>query len=131
MDKYIDAPTQSPPLTTVPPTTSSQILIGESKLAPTARAINNVTTEIVYDRNEYMFQITTWFSLLFIAVFVLTGILHGSEVFTLIYGILYWLCLPTGHLLLTIYSIANLTDRSWGKFIFDMMILQDMMIFMM
>ena len=44
-----------------------------------------------------------------------TALLHGSEGFSLIHGVWYLLCLPSGYLFLTIYSVANLTDRSWGK----------------
>ena len=50
-------------------------------------------------------------------LFSATAILHGLEGTNLIHGLWYLLCLPSGYLFLTIYSIANLTDRSWGKYL--------------
>ena len=54
--------------------------------------------------------------LLFLAaLFICTALLHGFEGLSVIHGIWYLLCLPSGYLFLTIYSIANMTDSSWGK----------------
>ena len=107
----MDPPTKAP-FTTIKPNVVPTV--------PISTGQHNITNGVIppapiYIRNEYVFQMTTWYTLIFIGIFILTGILHGLEVISLVYGILYWLCLPTGHLLLTIYSIANLTDRSWGK----------------
>ena len=52
---------------------------------------------------------------LLIAIFIVTGMLHPSEFKCLLNGIIYLLCLPSGYLVLNIYSIVNITDRSWGK----------------
>ena len=49
-------------------------------------------------------------------IFIATALLHPSESTCLLHAIWYLLCLPSGYLLLTIYSLCNLTDRSWGKF---------------
>ena len=49
-------------------------------------------------------------------IYIMTAILHPSEVVNLFHGIWYFLCLPTGSLLLIIYSVANLTDRTWGEY---------------
>ncbi|XP_053387364.1 uncharacterized protein LOC123542998 [Mercenaria mercenaria] len=49
-----------------------------------------------------------------VGVFVLTAILHLKECIYLLHGIWYLLCLPAGYLLLMIYSVCNITDRSWG-----------------
>ena len=49
------------------------------------------------------------------ALFICTALLHGFEGLSVIHGIWYLLCLPSGYLFLTIYSVANMTDRSWGK----------------
>ncbi|XP_053391053.1 uncharacterized protein LOC123531044, partial [Mercenaria mercenaria] len=49
-----------------------------------------------------------------VVIFVLTAILHLKECIYLLHGIWYLLCLPAGYLLLMIYSICNITDRSWG-----------------
>jgi len=47
-------------------------------------------------------------------LFCATALLHGAEGLNLIHGLWYLLCLPSGYLFLMIYSVANLTDRSWG-----------------
>ena len=50
-----------------------------------------------------------------VTLFILTALLHPSEATNLVHGIWYFLALPSGSLLLQIYSVANLTDKSWGK----------------
>jgi chitin synthase len=50
-----------------------------------------------------------------VALYIFTALLHPSEFFNLIHGLWYFLCLPSGSLLLQIYSVVNLTDRSWGE----------------
>ena len=50
-----------------------------------------------------------------IGIFILAALLHFTEAACLIHGIWYLLCLPSGYLLLIVYSICNMTDRSWGK----------------
>ena len=49
-----------------------------------------------------------------VTLYICTALLHPSEFTNLVHGIWYFLCLPSGSLLLTIYSVANLTDKSWG-----------------
>ena len=49
-------------------------------------------------------------------IFIAAALLHPNEFTCLFHGIWYLLCLPSGYLLLTIYSLCNLTDRSWGKY---------------
>lgn len=51
---------------------------------------------------------------LLIAIFLVTGMLHPSDFKCLLNGIVYLLCLPSGYLVLNIYSVVNITDRSWG-----------------
>ena len=50
-------------------------------------------------------------------IFTIASFLHPGEILCSVCGIWYILCLPSGFLLLTIYSICNLTDTSWGTFI--------------
>lgn len=50
-----------------------------------------------------------------VGIFLLSALMHPKEALCLMNGIWYLLCLPSGYLLLTIYSIANMTDRSWGE----------------
>lgn len=47
------------------------------------------------------------------SIFLASALLHPKEFTCLLHGIWYILCLPSGYLLLTIYSLCNLTDRSW------------------
>ena len=49
-----------------------------------------------------------------IAAFALAGILHPYEMSDLIWGLLYFLCIPAGYLFLVIYSICNMHVTSWG-----------------
>lgn len=50
-----------------------------------------------------------------IGIFFLAAVLHPTEAACLVDGLWYLLCLPSGYLLLVVYSICNITDRSWGK----------------
>ena len=52
-----------------------------------------------------------------IGIFVSAALLHFTEAYCVIHGIWYLFCLPSGYLLLIIYSICNITDRSWGKYV--------------
>lgn len=66
---------------------------------------------------EFSLQLSpaTMFLFFLIGLFFITALLHGMEGFQLIHGIWYMLCLPSGYILLMVYSLANITDRSWGK----------------
>eukprot|EP00794_Sanderia_malayensis_P016164 gene16164-17787_t len=57
---------------------------------------------------------STLYLMFLIAMFFASALLHGLEGLNLVHGIWYLICLPSGYLFLTIYSVANLTDRSWG-----------------
>lgn len=47
-------------------------------------------------------------------VMIIAGILHPQEFFDLASGILYFLTIPSGYLLLTIYMLTNMHNVSWG-----------------
>ncbi|XP_059143322.1 uncharacterized protein LOC131930739 [Physella acuta] len=47
-------------------------------------------------------------------IFIIAGICHPQEIGCLVHGVLYLLTIPSGYLLLVIYSIINLNDVSWG-----------------
>ncbi|KAM4694876.1 chitin synthase chs-2-like [Discoglossus pictus] len=47
-------------------------------------------------------------------IYVITALLHPQEFSLLIYGLLYIICVPSGYLLLTIYSLVNMHIVSWG-----------------
>ena len=57
---------------------------------------------------------STMYLVLFTLLFILTGFLHFKEFCCLIHGVWYFIALPSGYLILLIYSVANLDDRSWG-----------------
>ncbi|XP_034148233.1 chitin synthase chs-2-like isoform X2 [Esox lucius] len=45
---------------------------------------------------------------------LITAGLHPKEFHLVIYGLLYFICIPSGYLLLTIYSMVNMNNVSWG-----------------
>ncbi|CAL8299942.1 unnamed protein product [Lota lota] len=50
----------------------------------------------------------------FVAVYVITALLHPQEAHLIVYGLLYILAIPAAYLLLSIYSIVNMNNVSWG-----------------
>ncbi|KAK0148640.1 Chitin synthase chs-1 [Merluccius polli] len=48
------------------------------------------------------------------AMYLVTALLHPEEFGMIIYGLMYFICIPSGYLLLTIYSLVNLNIVSWG-----------------
>lgn len=42
------------------------------------------------------------------------GCLHPQEVSALLYGIVYYITIPSMYMLLVIYSVFNMNDVSWG-----------------
>ncbi|XP_038664467.1 chitin synthase chs-1-like [Scyliorhinus canicula] len=57
---------------------------------------------------------TGLFFISMIILFVSTAMLHPQEFPLVIYGLLYIICIPSGYLLLPIYSMVNMNDVSWG-----------------
>ncbi|XP_056622006.1 chitin synthase chs-1-like [Triplophysa dalaica] len=47
-------------------------------------------------------------------LYLLTAALHPQESSLVIYGLLYFICIPSAYLLLAIYSIVNMNNVSWG-----------------
>ncbi|XP_061191089.1 uncharacterized protein LOC133199272 [Saccostrea echinata] len=64
--------------------------------------------------DDFPVSFVTLYLGLLIAIFLVTGAFHPSEFTCLLNGITYLLCLPSGYLVLNIYSVVNITDRSWG-----------------
>lgn len=62
-------------------------------------------------------------------IFIAAALLHPNEFTCLFHGIWYLLCLPSGYLLLTIYSLCNLTDRSWGKYVLQLFYIESSFIY--
>ena len=59
-------------------------------------------------------SVVTWYIALFAVTFTIAAILHFGEWTGLVHSIWYLLGLPSGYLLLLIYSAANLNSQSWG-----------------
>ncbi|GCB69009.1 hypothetical protein scyTo_0008317 [Scyliorhinus torazame] len=57
---------------------------------------------------------TSLFFISMIILFVSTAMLHPQEFPLVIYGLLYIICIPSGYLLLPIYSMVNMNNVSWG-----------------
>uniref|UniRef100_A0A7M5WVI9 chitin synthase n=1 Tax=Clytia hemisphaerica TaxID=252671 RepID=A0A7M5WVI9_9CNID len=98
--RYIDPPTVKPPTTETPGWHNG--------------TVTTTKAPVVYDTYKWMFTPPTWYLFILLGIFFMTAMLHGFEGLSIIHGFWYLLCLPSGYLLLTIYSVANLTDRSWG-----------------
>jgi chitin synthase len=49
-----------------------------------------------------------------VVLYIITAALHPQEFSLVIYGLLYLLCIPSGYLLLAIYSIVNMNNVTWG-----------------
>ena len=94
--------------------------IQERNAEPTAVPTPHPTTTVTTAPNPLEDHLPAAVSTLYLAglsgILIAAALLHPKEFTCLLHGIWYLLCLPSGHLLLTIYSICNLTDRSWGKF---------------
>ncbi|XP_066506270.1 chitin synthase 1 [Hoplias malabaricus] len=47
-------------------------------------------------------------------LYLVTALLHPMEFGMIVYGLMYFICIPSGYLLLTIYSLVNMHIVSWG-----------------
>ena len=78
------------------------------------KAPGNTTTEGPgVDPRKWSFS--TWYLIGLVGLYLLTGLMHPSEFYCLLPGLLYMLFLPASNIFLIIYSLCNITDRSWGK----------------
>ncbi|XP_078327748.1 uncharacterized protein LOC111112966 isoform X4 [Crassostrea virginica] len=84
---------------------------GEGNVSSTVEPITRLPGAI---SDDFPISFVTLYLGLLVAIFIVTGMLHPSEFKCLLNGITYLLCLPSGYLVLNIYSIVNITDRSWG-----------------
>ena len=64
----------------------------------------------------FMFPLTpsNMYLILFTFLFICSGLFHLNEFSCLIHGVWYFISLPSGYLILLIYSVANLNSTSWG-----------------
>ncbi|XP_063437912.1 uncharacterized protein LOC134718963 [Mytilus trossulus] len=63
---------------------------------------------------DFPISITTVYFGCLVGLFFVTGICHLDEFTCLFQGLWFLLCLPSGYIMLIIYSVVNITDRSWG-----------------
>ncbi|KAG5831231.1 hypothetical protein ANANG_G00301620 [Anguilla anguilla] len=49
-----------------------------------------------------------------LVLYLFTALLHPQEFHLLVYGVVYVLSIPSGYLLLAIYSMVNMNNVSWG-----------------
>ncbi|XP_032242861.1 uncharacterized protein LOC5517022 [Nematostella vectensis] len=86
------------------------------KQTPTIPPNSTVATPTVSTSVELMLPagISTLYLGGLAGIFMVAALMHPTEAYCLINGLWYLLCLPSGYLLLTIYSVVNMTDRSWG-----------------
>lgn len=54
------------------------------------------------------------FLILIVTQLVITALLHPREFGCLLYGIIYYITVPSMYCLLIIYSLFNLNDITWG-----------------
>lgn len=80
------------------------------------KIVHTNTTSLTEPKHNLLAAVSSLYLAGLIGVFVIASFLHPGEIHCFFHGIWYILCLPSGFLLLTIYSICNLTDSSWGKF---------------
>lgn len=64
--------------------------------------------------NDDLLSPSLFFVMVLGGCFITGAILHPYEFFCLPPGILYYLCIPAGYLILIIYSFSNLHVVSWG-----------------
>ena len=57
---------------------------------------------------------TSWIIITFFVIPLVTAIFHPQEFNCIYYFPIYWLTLPSMSLLLTIYTVFNLDNVSWG-----------------
>ncbi|CAG2241376.1 CHS1 [Mytilus edulis] len=63
---------------------------------------------------DFPISITTVYFGCLVGLFFVTGLCHLDEFTCLFQGLWFLLCLPSGYIMLIIYSVVNITDRSWG-----------------
>ncbi|XP_041356161.1 uncharacterized protein LOC121373551 [Gigantopelta aegis] len=77
-----------------------------------------IVTDISSDDKDISFELgisaTTFYFICLAGMFILAALLHPREFLCLFHALWYLLCLPSGYLVLNLYSICNITDRSWG-----------------
>ena len=100
------------PAHNVTPTKTSLLAVGNSTLATTILMSTTAAPDLA---DRLPANVSSLYLGGLIGIFFLAAILHPLEAGCLVNGVWYLLCLPSGYLVLIVYSICNMTDRSWGK----------------
>lgn len=99
-------------------TTAASLSLGERNFTSKSSVPTTLTTAASLTLGERLpVAVSSLYLGGLISIFILAALLHLTEAYCLIHGIWYLFCLPSGYLLLIIYSICNITDRSWGKYV--------------
>ncbi|KAL0983717.1 hypothetical protein UPYG_G00131750 [Umbra pygmaea] len=61
-----------------------------------------------------IFSPSALFIIFIVMMNIFTAALHPKEFSLIIYGLVYFVSIPSGYLLLTIYSMVNMNNVSWG-----------------
>ncbi|KAK3584473.1 hypothetical protein CHS0354_005276 [Potamilus streckersoni] len=69
---------------------------------------------IVTAITEGIFHPSVIFLTFLVGIYIIAALLHPKEWFNIVFGLLYFLLIPSGYLLLIIYSLVNLNVVSWG-----------------
>lgn len=80
---------------------------------PTYLNILNVVTGDMVKEGTFITP-TGIFLVSMTVLYLVTAILHPQEFGMIVYGLMYFICIPSGYLLLTIYSLVNMNIVSWG-----------------
>lgn len=65
-------------------------------------------------RDQTIFTPSSIFVVSMAFIYIVTAIMHPQEAQLVFHGFLYILCVPSAYLLLTIYSMVNMNNVSWG-----------------
>ncbi|XP_072304339.1 chitin synthase chs-2-like [Eucyclogobius newberryi] len=65
-------------------------------------------------KDNTIFTPSSMFVITMATIYFVTALMHPQEFPLVFYGLLYILCIPSAYLLLTIYSMVNLNNVSWG-----------------
>lgn len=63
---------------------------------------------------DSLFSPSAMFLLLVVTQMLIAAILHPREINCLLYGIIYYISVPSMYVLLIMYSLFNLNDITWG-----------------
>ncbi|XP_062291365.1 chitin synthase chs-2-like [Scomber scombrus] len=75
-----------------------------------------VTMSIIVSmvRDQTILTPSSLFVVAMALMYIITAMMHPQEFLLLFHGFLYIICVPSAYLLLTIYSMVNMTNSSWG-----------------